>query len=131
VVLDNYVVPHPCLHAIPPEQAKPEPDRLGARGTYIGNDFRAAYVPGETLTGKGQTVGLLEFDSGYNQSDITAYETLANLPNVPVTPVLLDGYGGGPGGGNDEVCLDIEMAISMAPGLTACWCMKAPQLMTF
>ena len=33
--------------------------------------------------------------------------------------MLLDGYDGGPGYGNDEVSLDIEMAISMAPGLAS------------
>lgn len=115
--LDNFVVPHPCLRPLSAAQAKPELTGSGPGGTYLGNDFRSAYVPGETLTGAGQTVGLLEFDSGYYQSDITGYETLAGLPNVPVTAVLLDGYGGGPGYGNDEVSLDIEMAISMAPGL--------------
>src|ERR1700677_2428100 len=83
----------------------------------MGNDSRAAYMPGVTLTGAGQSVGLLEFDSGYYQSDITNYETQAGLPNVPVKPVLLDGYNGDAGIGNDEVSLDIEMAISMAPGL--------------
>ena len=61
----------------------------------------------------------MEFDSGFFQSDITAYETQAGLPNVPVQPVLLDGYGGGLGIAPDEVSLDIEMAISMAPGLSA------------
>jgi subtilase family serine protease len=113
--LDNYVVPHPCLRPIP--LAKPALTGSGPSGAYLGKDFRAAYVPGVTLTGTGQTVGLLEFDSGYYQSDITAYETLAGLPNVPVSAVLLDGYGGGPGYANTEVSLDIEMAISMAPGL--------------
>ena len=49
------------------------------------------------LTGTGQTVGLVEFDSGYYQSDITAYENLAGLPNVPVSAVLLDGYNGAAG----------------------------------
>src|SRR2546430_12279093 len=39
-------------------------------GTYLGNDFRAAYVPGVTLTGAGQSVGLVEFD-GFYTSDIT------------------------------------------------------------
>ncbi len=114
--LDNYVVPHPCLRPML-EEATPALTGSGPGGAYVGNDFRAAYVPGVTLRGTGQTVGLLEFDSGYYQSDITAYETLAGLPNVPVSSVLLDGYGGGPGDGNDEVSLDIEMAISMAPGL--------------
>ena len=116
--LDNYVLPHPCLRPML-TQAQPELTGSGPSGAFMGNDFRAAYVPGVTLTGTGQTVGLLEFDSGYYQSDIAAYETLAGLPNVPVSAVLLDGYGGGPGYGNDEVSLDIEMAISMAPGLTS------------
>src|SRR5208283_3028022 len=92
----------------------------GQGGSYMGNDFRAAYVPGVTLTGAGQTVGLFELSSGYYQSDITAYETNAGLPNVPVTAVLLDGYNptNSGYGANNEVSLDIEMAISMAPGLT-------------
>ena len=115
--LDNYVIPHPCLKPIPREQAKPDLTGSGPGGAFLGNDFRAAYVPGVPLTGTGQTVGLLEFDSGYYQSDITAYENLAGLPNVPVSAVLLDGYNGAAGSGNDEVSLDIEMAISMAPGL--------------
>jgi hypothetical protein len=116
--LDNYVIPHPCLRPMSLEQAKPYLTGSAPDGAYLGNDFRAAYVPGVSLTGTGQTVGLLEFDSGYLQSDITAYETLAGLPNVPVSAVLLDGYDGELGEANDEVSLDIEMAISMAPGLT-------------
>ena len=117
--LDNFIVPHPCLKSIPSAKVKPALTGSGPAGAYLGNDFRAAYVPGTTLLGTGQTVGLLEFDSGFFQSDITAYENLAGLPtNVPVTAVLLDGYDGGAGIGNDEVSLDIEMAISMAPGLS-------------
>ena len=84
----------------------------------MGGDFRAAYVPGSALTGAGQVVGLLQFD-GYTASDITYYESQAGLPNVPLTNVLLDGFTGNPtgSGGEVEVSLDIEMAISMAPGL--------------
>lgn len=115
--LDNFVVPHPCLKPISSGQPSPNLTGSGPNGAFLGNDFRTAYVPGTPLTGAGQTVGLLEFDSGYYQSDITAYETLAGLPNVPVSAVLIDGYNGAPGGANDEVSLDIEMAISMAPGL--------------
>ncbi len=115
--LDDYIIPHPCLKLISSQATKPNLTGSGPSGAYLGYDYRSAYVPGVPLTGSGQTVGLLEFDSGYYQSDITAYENLAGLPNVPVSTVLLDGYNGAAGSGNDEVSLDIEMAIAMAPGL--------------
>jgi len=114
--LDNYFTPRPALHKMP-AAAKPALGS-GPGGAYMGNDFRNAYVPGASQTGSGQMVGLLQFDSGFFQSDITAYETQAGLPNVPVQPVLLDGYAGGLGDAPDEVSLDIEMSISMAPGLS-------------
>ncbi len=114
--LDNYNVPHPCFHPGVTNGAKAQATGSGPGGTYLGNDFRAAYLPGVTLNGSGQTVGVLEFDSGFYQSDITAYEALAGLPNVPVTPVLLDGYNGAPGNDAVEVSVDIEMAISMRAG---------------
>ncbi|MGA3268806.1 MAG: choice-of-anchor tandem repeat GloVer-containing protein [Verrucomicrobiota bacterium] len=119
--LDNFQAPHPLLqkkalangtNGLAPQSGS------GPDGTYMGYDFRAAYVPGVTLTGAGQSVGLLEFDSGFYTRDILNYEAQAGLPNVPVQAVLLDGYNGGAGIGNDEVSLDIEMAISMAPGLS-------------
>ncbi len=89
----------------------------GPRGSFIGKDFRAAYAPGVSLNGAGQAVGLFELD-GYYPGDVTAYERLAGLPNVPLTNVLLNGVSGGPGGDNTEVALDIDMAIAMAPGLS-------------
>ncbi len=116
--LDNYFVPRPCYHTVTNNSPKAQATGTGPGATYLGNDFRAAYLPGVTLTGAGQTMGIVEFQSGYYQSDITAYESLAGLPNVPITPVLLDGYNGGPGSGNTEVSVDLEMAISMAPGLS-------------
>ena len=64
-------------------------------GAYIGNDFRAAYIPGVALTGSGQMVGLLEFD-GYYPADISAYETTAGYSSVPLQTLLLDGYNGTP-----------------------------------
>jgi uncharacterized repeat protein (TIGR03803 family) len=121
--LDNFEVPHPMLQQQTQTNglngATPEATGSGPSGGYMGYDFRTAYLPGEPLTGTGQTVGLLEFDSGYYSSDISRYESMSGLPNVPVQAVLLDGYGGGAGGGgNTEVSLDIEMAISIAPGLS-------------
>src|ERR1017187_739281 len=75
--LDNYLIPHPCMKPISSGQPQPNLTGSGPNGAYLGKDFRAAYVPGVPLNGAGQTVGLLEFDYGYYQSDITAYENLA------------------------------------------------------
>jgi uncharacterized repeat protein (TIGR03803 family) len=127
--LDNFVLPHPISlrtgtsgnaagttsHAAPDGIAYTTGS--GPRGNFIGKDFRAAYTPGVTLNGSGQAVGLFELD-GYYPSDITAYERLAGLPNVTLTNVLLDEFPGIPGGHNDEVALDIDMAVCMAPGIS-------------
>ena len=90
----------------------------GANGAFLGKDFRAAYAPGVTLTGAGQTLGLVEMDA-YYPNDITLYEQQAGLPAVPLQSISVDGFdvNGRPGPGNGEVSLDIQMAISMAPGL--------------
>ncbi len=89
-------------------------------GSYLGDDFRAAYVPDTTLTGAGQQVGFLEFD-GYYNSDVTSYAELAGggRSSIPIQTVLLDNYDGTPtSAGNGEVSLDISMAMAMAPGLS-------------
>jgi uncharacterized repeat protein (TIGR03803 family) len=90
----------------------------GPAGTFIGSDFRTTYAPGMTLTGLGESVGLLELDSYYS-NDISEYEDLAGLPSVPLTKVLVNGFNRSPGSNNGEVALDIEMVISMAPGLAS------------
>jgi uncharacterized repeat protein (TIGR01451 family) len=115
--MNNYILPHPMHHKVPASGAKPAAGS-GPGGGYMGQDFRNAYLPGGTLNGSGQMVGLLQFD-GYYASDIATYESLAGLTNVPLQNVLLDGFNGVPGPNNDEVCLDIEMSISMAPALAA------------
>ena len=93
----------------------------GPSGSHMGKDFRNAYAPGVTQTGAGQMVGLLAFEAFY-AGDITTYETMAGLPNVPIQVVLLDGFNGIPVTtdpiGTVEASLDIEMAIAMAPGLS-------------
>lgn len=123
--LDNFTKPHPMsLREATPEQGAAGLPRLGSgpNGSYMGNDFRAAYVPDSDLDGAGQAVGLFELD-GYYASDVKAYKSQAKLANVPIQSVLVDGFSGtpqgiGPGSGNEEVALDIEVAISMAPGLS-------------
>ena len=122
--LNNYVRPHPkSIKRSPEVQSNlASGPGSGPGGAYIGNDFRAAYLPGVSLTGSGQSVGMLEFD-GYYSNDIVRYENSAGLPAVPLQTVLLDGYDGTPTtgmfSGNPEVSLDIEMAVSMAPGLSS------------
>ncbi|HEX4264742.1 MAG TPA: FG-GAP-like repeat-containing protein [Verrucomicrobiae bacterium] len=119
--MDNYTLARPRLQSVVlTSQANAEPNAgSGPSGTYRGNDFRAAYLPGTSLTGAGQVLGLLQFD-GYTPSDIAYYETQAGLPNVPLVNVLLSGASSQPSGagGEVEVSLDIEAAISMAPGLS-------------
>ncbi|MGC9944646.1 MAG: S53 family peptidase, partial [Verrucomicrobiota bacterium] len=119
---DNYDLPHPMNLRLAPigKKIKATPAAgSGPSGTYLGNDFRAAYAPGVALTGAGQKIGLFELD-GYYAQDITSYESEAGLPNVNVTDLLIDSATGPDSNVNAiaEVSLDIEMAISMAPGVT-------------
>jgi hypothetical protein len=120
--LNDYSRPHPANLKMAPRQttthARPA-DGSGPSANYMGYDFRAAYAPGVSLTGSGQTIALLEFD-GYDPNDIAAYEKQAGLPGVTLTNIYIDGYDGTPDGtdGQVEVSLDIQMAISMAPGLS-------------
>jgi subtilase family serine protease len=126
--LSDYGIPHPqSLKAIPrlnPADAVPNAGS-GPNGYYRGNDFRAAYLPGVTLNGAGQTVGLLEFD-GYYTNDIISYENQSGLTNVPLQNVYLNGATGSAGSGDIEVSLDIEVAIAMAPALTKVVVFEAP-----
>jgi hypothetical protein len=117
--LDNFTAPHSDVKKKPIESpSTPGPlAGSGPGGAYVGKDFRAAYVPGVTITGAGQTVALVEFD-GYYPSDIAGYQSMAHLPAVSLTNVLVNGYGGSAGANNLEVALDIEMLLSMAPGLS-------------
>jgi hypothetical protein len=125
--LDNYLLPQSNLRV----HAAPNPGHAqtgtGPNGAYMGRDFRAAYMPGVVLDGAGQTIALLEFDTFYPK-DVTTYETMAGLPTVPVTTVPVDSFSGLPGTGNVEVALDIELSISMAPGLAQVLVYQAPNV---
>jgi len=93
----------------------------GPNHEYAGNDFRSAYVPGSPLNGAGQTVALLEY-SDYFKLDVTNYENYVGALNgvtnyVPLTNVVVGGVVPGTNG-DDEVSLDIEMAVAMAPNLS-------------
>jgi subtilase family serine protease len=120
--LDNFSRPSSYVHIdtnSPAGAGGPMPyGGSGPGGLYSGYDFRDAYFPHVTLTGAGQAVGLFEMD-GYYTNDITAYETQAGLPNVPLQNVFLDSITNNVAGTNNlEVALDIDLAIAMAPGIT-------------
>ena len=124
--LSDFSRPHPkwvrgtketTVNATPENGTAPD-----GSGDLFGNDFRNAYVPGTTLTGAGQSVGLFELD-GYYTNDIVNYAKQAGngRTNIVVQAVLIDSYNGKPStsleGAEGEVELDIEMAMAMAPGL--------------
>jgi hypothetical protein len=93
----------------------------GPGGDFLGSDMRAAYAPGVTFDGTGQSVGLFEFGP-YNLSDVLAYFSTIGQPlNVPIVNELIDGVSPICGAGCDdgEEVIDMEQTISMAPGLSS------------
>ncbi len=88
--LDNFSIPHPASLGRESE-ARGSTSGSGPSGYFLGSDMRAAYYGGTSLTGSGQSVGLVEF-AGYNASDVTAYFKKAGQPlNVAVKGVSTDG----------------------------------------
>jgi kumamolisin len=119
--LENETPPHPHLvrDGHPTPLQSPAGTGSGPGGQFIGSDIRAAYYGGAALTGAGQSVGLLEY-AGYNIADVQNYFTQVNQPlSVPINGVSLNGVSLNCTGNCDdaEQALDIEEAISMAPGL--------------
>ncbi len=122
VGLNNFILPQTHVHtnAIPPVGGSGNVlTGTGSNGWYLGADFRNGYANGVSGKGAGQTVGLYE-QVGFVQADISEYESLAGLPNVPVQPVIMPGRNGLPDSSfnhDGEIALDIEMVIAMAPSL--------------
>lgn len=126
--LDNFVIPHPMSEKIALTDLPMGAARAvgsGPDGLYMGTDFRAAYAPGVTLDGSGQSVALFELD-GYYPSDILSYETQAGLPDITLTNIAVNGGVSTPGAGSFEVTLDIDMAIAMATNLSKVIVYEAP-----
>jgi subtilase family serine protease len=122
--LNNFSIPHPAnlVHADGAANGGvAKTTGSGPSGYFIGSDFRAAYYGGTALTGSGQSVGLLEF-AGYNEADVTKYFSQVHQTlSVSVVGVSTDGSSLSCTGRCDdtEQVLDIEVAISMAPGMTS------------
>ena len=70
------------------------------------------------VTGKGQTIGLIELGGGFRKADITAYFSSLGLKAPSVVAVSVDGGRNAPSnpkGADGEVMLDIEVAGAIAP----------------
>ena len=118
--LDNFSIPRPAS-LVRVAEARGGQTGSGPGGYFLGSDIRAAYYGGTALNGAGQSVGLLEF-AGYNIADVQNYFAQVKQPlNVTVKGVSTDGSSLSCTGSCDdtEQALDIEEAISMAPGMTS------------
>ena len=140
--LNNYSLPMSLAKRSPAGMNGAVVQGSGPGNDYMPSDMRAAYYGGTALTGRGQTLGLVQFD-GYDIADVisTFYgeatlsksgsDSVVNYtpPNskttyaVKVHNVLLNGATGAPGqlmppADDAEQVLDIAQSIGMAPGLS-------------
>ncbi len=138
--LNNYSIPHPLIekrsdyaqaHGMSSADVVTHATTgSGPSQSFLGSDMRPAYYGSGTLTGTGQTLGLLEYQ-GTNLSDVNTYYKNANqtAPSAnpaapPITPVLLSVDGSstactGNCSDDTEPTIDITQALGMAPGLKA------------
>jgi subtilase family serine protease len=120
--LDNYSIPKPAgLHKNSAGAKSNATTGSGPSASFLGSDLRAAYYGG-SLTGSGQSLGLLEYD-GTDLADLTTYFTNAHQTNsVPVTLLSTDGTStsclASQGCDDTEQTLDMTQALGMAPGLS-------------
>ena len=126
--LDNYSIPHPAgLEKIPASSGSKSGATTGSgpSASFLGSDMRAAYYGG-SLTGSGQSLGLLEY-YGTDLADLTTYyKNVGQTESVPITLLSTDGTSTScvdtrAGGDCDdtEQTLDMNQALGMAPGLSS------------
>jgi kumamolisin len=98
--------------------AKPHFRRQAAAapaGTFTPPEVAALYNFPTGVTGKGQTIAIIELGGGYQTTDLDTYFKGLKLKTPSVTAVSVDGGKNTPGGDADgEVLLDIEVAGSIA-----------------
>jgi subtilase family serine protease len=120
--LDNYSIPRPALVA---RDQKVQPQATTGScpsQSFCGSDMRAAYYGG-TLTGSGQSLGLLEY-AGTDLGDLTTYyKNAKQTNNVPITLLSTDGTSTScvfrKGCDDTEQTIDMTQALGMAPGLAS------------
>ncbi|HEY1731222.1 MAG TPA: S53 family peptidase [Terriglobales bacterium] len=89
--------------------------------SYTAPQIAKAYSFPTGVTGKGETIGIIELGGGYTSSDLSTYFSNLNISPAPtVIAVSVDGGQNAPtgdtSGPDTEVMLDIEVAGAVAPG---------------
>jgi len=119
--LDNYSIPQPALVYRNPGVTPDATTGSCPSASFCGSDMRAAYYGG-TLTGSGQTLGLLEY-YGTDLDDLTTYfKNAGQTNNVPIVLKSTDGTSTScvsPGCDDTEQTIDMTQALGMAPGLSS------------
>jgi len=119
--LDNYSLPRPALvrrNGFEPTSNATTGSGPGA--SFLGSDMRAAYYGG-SLTGSGQSLGLLEY-AGTDLADLnTYYKNVSQTNKVPVTLLSTDGTSTSCVSPCDdtEQTIDMTQALGMAPGMSS------------
>ena len=128
--LSNYSIPHPAGLTRRPASSGAKSGATtgsGPSASFLGSDMRAAYYGATSLTGSGQSLGLLEY-YGTDLADLQTYYT--NIGQTyPGSIIHLDSTDGTStscvdsrsGGDCDdtEQTLDMTQALGMAPGLSS------------
>jgi subtilase family serine protease len=119
--LDNYSIPRPLVRHKNNAQVKSNATTgSGPSASFLGSDMRAAYYGG-SLTGSGQSLGLLEY-YGTDLADLnTYYANVGQTNNVPITLLSTDGTSTScvyPLCDDTEQTLDMTQALGMAPGMS-------------
>jgi kumamolisin len=128
--LDNYSIPHPAGLTRNPNAGHTDSGATtgsGPSASFLGSDMRAAYYGGTSLTGSGQSLGLLEY-YGTDLADLqTYYKNVGQT--YPGSIITLDSTDGTStscvdsrsGGDCDdtEQTLDMTQALGLAPGLSS------------
>jgi subtilase family serine protease len=119
--LDNYSIPQPTFVHHSTRAKSNATTGSGPSASFLGSDMRAAYYGG-TLTGSGQSLGLLEY-AGTDLADLkTYYKNVGRTNNVPITLFSTDGTSTSctsPNCDDTEQTIDMTQALGMAPGLSS------------
>lgn len=120
--LDNYSIPRPLFEHRNFAPSSNATTGSGPSASFLGSDMRAAYYGG-SLTGSGQSLGLLEY-YGTDLADLnTYYKNVGQTNNVPITLDSTDGTStsclASQGCDDTEQTIDMTQALGMAPGMSS------------